>query len=324
MKKGLVMKKRLKSCIIIICILLLLGVGYFIINDFSREAQPVLNPILGNTDMPHFILHEMRYDDFFQFIETPSVSMLNTLSHRENVLSLSEASSDFLPGLVRREIVSDDPVRVFEEPIIRFPNLSVDESLVRFAGDTAEIQTYLAEHGITSKIESAVALGVRAIPLTIWVQAGGENFFITSELQSGASVYRFYTHSEFLERFGVKKGTLIVNRVEIAHVEFHFDYVILPLVATLEALDADIRLLDDGTTLFAYNGVEFILDKTEPSFVEVGNMHNHFLLPPGGYMFLEVMGSEVMVDSTYTMRFILRSMGVEMHIDRDQMLVTIG
>jgi len=325
------MKKKVRIVVIVTCALLLLCVGYFI---FLREAQPMQtlqNPMSGNVDIPYpmsgtadtpyFALYEISGDSFFQFIEAPSVSLLNELSYRKSILSLSETS----PDLIRREIVSDNPVQVFEQPDIRANNLLVSDPILRFIGNTAEIQAYLAEHGITDEIGSVAVLGMSMIPTTIWVQAGDENFFITYDLQSDGSgfAYRFYTHSKFEEQFSVKDGELIVNGIEIAHVKFHFDYVVLPLIATLEALGADTRQLDDGTILFAYNDAEFVLDKSEPSFVEVGMGFNLFMPPPGGYALFEVVDGEVMVDSTYTMREILRLIGAEMRIDNQQMTVMI-
>jgi len=100
----------------------------------------------------------------------------------------------------------------------------VHEPFVRFAGDTGELQAFLAEYGITDEIESVAvvqsATGTRIIssddegrrvsnaPVVIWVQAGGESFFIGVEIHVdgfgdgyGTLVYRFYTHADYLELF---------------------------------------------------------------------------------------------------------------------------
>lgn len=215
---------------IILCVALLFVVGVFILfmlvsSDGSEELS-LPGPVSGDTTTPHFTAYELLGDSlnispFYQFVREPSVESLNRAGGAVRAFSLREGPRETIR--VFPELISPIGEHV-PNPHTTHITLSflVCEPFVRFAGDTAELQAFLAEHGVADEIEYAAvvqsAAGTRIIswdeegrevfdaPVVIWVQAGGESFFIGIEIHTegfediwGTLAYQLYTHSDYLE-----------------------------------------------------------------------------------------------------------------------------
>ena len=344
-----------KAILCIIICLLVLGLGYLAFamlasdgDEESAAATPVVTPAVslqhlpaprpGDNARPHFTAYRMGDEAFYQFIELPSVELLHQVASDVEVFSLSETS----PGLRRRETISREPVVVIEDARDGMMRLShtfwVEESMIRFAGDVAELQAYLAQHGVTGEVEYVALLRAEVI----WVQAGGKSFFITVELRHEgftedgrehihSYVYEFYTHSEFLARTLPSDGTLIVNGVDITegnHVRFHphHDYFSLPLIVVLHTLGVDVQWIDDERISMTYDGVTTILNAKTNDLTRPGTREGILWPPLGVHMMLRIIDGEVIVDSNVLMPEILHEVmgGVEMHVDNEQLTVRIG
>ena len=359
---------------IILCALLLLAGGYFILsmllsndeegnvvnNSVSEEVQHLSTPTLpaprsGDSESPHFMGYELDAKTYYQFVEAPSPETLAQLKRGVTAFSLSETT----PRAVRREDVLSEPLW-YDEGITHIRlgmHFVVDESFLRFVGDTAELQAFLAEQGVTYEIEYVAVLETAANPvmtweqneegnyftssmdssIVIWIRADGKSFFINLKVQfdgpgdnMGTLVYQFYTHADFYELIRPREGTLIVNGVDITegnHVEFHRDHAALSLLPVLRALGADVRWLDNEAASIVFNEIEYVLNVTEMSLFRDGYdaFYDNILVPPiGASGRFEILEGEPIVDAQYTMWQIARALGVEMHVDSEQLVVTIG
>jgi len=349
--------KRLFS--IVVCGLLLLGTGCFASTTPANEEEkeegamsfPIVTPqpassilMSGDSAMPHFTAYSLYYEQFYQFVENPSSDVLNQAEIRERatVYSLSETRE----SVIRRESI-EDPADFGEGTLFRIGNVIVDEPLVRFAGDTVELRAFLSQHGvIVGEIEYVAVLQAPAVPIVVWIQADGESYFIVAEVYfeniqaiieedlegplESRLVYRFYSRSAFYELIRQREGTLIVNGIDItdeAHIVFHHGFVELPFVAVLEALGADVQWIEDEMISITYAGKEYTLNIGEgslPGFVEVetGQYHPLFVLG-GGFMMFEVLDNELII-TNWSMSGAMRALGVEMRVDEQRQVVTIG
>ena len=222
----LLIKRLIVILVVLFCVFLFFAGGA---PDAESEVLLLPNPVSGDAARPHFTAYESSpARTFFQFVREPSVEILNQWEGKVRVFSLSER-----PGFIRVETISSDPIFVGEAESFAGPigmKFFVDESMIRFVGDTAALQSFLAEHGITDEIQYVAALqsAARSItirtgaggwrvalaPVVIWVQAGGESFFIAIErhfgsifimghrvYDTGTLVYRLHAHADYLELY---------------------------------------------------------------------------------------------------------------------------
>jgi len=327
---------------IALCVLLVLVAGYLVlsvlISDDMGESvpiavrQPLPDPRPGDSANPHFTAYKLSYERFYQFVEAPSLEILNQMESGERafVYSLSKTTET---AIMRKEL-DGNPIDAEEDNLFRIGNIIVDESLVKFSGDRVKLQTFLGQHGVIGEIEYVAVLQVPAVPIVIWTQVGNQSFFITIEAvfeditnHTGALSYQFYTQSDFYELIRQGAGTLIVNGIYItgeSHIVFHYGHVELPLVAVLEALGADVQWLEDEIILIAYADKEYKLDINRRSLVEVETDQLHSLLVTGGGVVrFEVLDGELIV-TNWSIWAVLQALGAEIHIDRAQMVVTIS
>lgn len=108
------------------------------------------------------------------------------------------------------------------------------------------------------------------------------------------------------------------------YVKLHNDqgYADLPLTAIMDALGAEIKWEDNITALFAFDGKEYILNIEECSLVYNGGMINILSTPPGGSRYYQVIGNELIIDST-TIRGFFSIIGVSIKLDYSNMVVVI-
>ena len=305
-------------------------------NNSAEKPQSFPKPRSGDRMNPYFISYMMHYQSFHQFVKRPSLELLLKYADDKGTrFSLSEMSL----GLIRREVYREDSVSIRED----IPNVMrlclhfvVGERLIRFAGDMAELQAYLAQHGVTDEIEYVAVLQAAAI----WIQAGGESLFIDVEWSDTEYIdgvmqpiysYQFYTQAEFYELMHPTDGTLIVNGRDLTdkdHVTFQRELVGIPLLTVLRTLGAGVQWLDDNTAFIVYEGKEFTLNMAEMSLFEVGGgssfSENLLMLPVGATGILRAVDSDIVVDVQTTMWQIARAMGISVHINRGDRTVTIG
>jgi len=238
----------MKKKYIILGVVLLLVAGavilFMLTSNSETEGLSLPAPRSGDAATPHFTLYDLRGTGrtglFHRFVQEPSLEILNRAEGGVYVLSLTETQVG-QTGIQVETITVDPPsivVRTVPMRIGTNMNIIVCESLIRFAGNTEELQTFLAEHGVTDEIEYIAVVNsasrsltlssdnegrrVTVSPFVIWVQAGGESFFIGVESHTdgfgdpyGTRVYEFFTRADYLELFEqrVRENTFVLDRL---------------------------------------------------------------------------------------------------------------
>ena len=285
------------------------------------------------------IEYYLKKSAYYEFFEAPSKDILR---QRENVKKVSAFSILTVgEGLIRREIISEDPVIVIEEPegLLRMGYyLPVYRSLISFVSNNLEMEQYLFSNGITGDVESVAIVYTEGTPVTIWVMVSQKNYFITinekqEDIKGGgfdetSYVYRLYSHSDYLEKIEYKDAKLIVNGKDISsgnHArlnQFHED---LPFTAILQALGAKVTWEDKRIATITYEGIDYIFDIEDYSFYRVGGQKNLFLMTYGGYNHYQIIENELMVNANVILSVTHGiDLDLEIRVDREALVISIS
>jgi len=198
------------------------------------------------TTMNKIAIYTLSSNIFNQFIGNPSVDILNETTEGISKHVYPDQGEVFYRGLA-------SPLRI-------------NNLLMSFAGDTAELEKYLAQNGITATVENtALIYNKPKIPVAIWIKTDQSNFFIAVEDEpiSGLTalpnnwnvnnftyVYTLYEQAAYCEEFKidtrVEDAKLIVKGKDITagnHVKINFEYQLaeIPITALLKALGVKIE-----------------------------------------------------------------------------------
>jgi len=304
-----------------------------IISFFQRIIDFFKNLFLPSGKEPtlnSFTLYELGRDSFYNFIENPSQIFLE---ESRRIVALSKLSNS---SLIKHEFLNENPIVTGEADTFRLSSSwLVYGSLVDFAGNTAALEKYLSQNGVAGTIDNVALLHLANVPVTIWLSVNQASYFITVEHKSGYFArgynYSLYNHSDYVKKFGVKDGTLIVNGNDITDgnyvkIDIAYRLALLPLMATFEELGADVKWIDNATISITYNAKEYVLDTGAVSFIDVEENKNIPLFLDGGtgYAFFQIIDNDLILDSP-TMNIILRELtDLKLTINYDELTVNIG
>jgi len=329
------------SICVILCVMTGCGAHIIATTALSRLDTKVPG---GGSIINKVKVYELGRDIYYQFIENPSYDILDRQGSKTGVsiYSLSTTSA----GLIEVETISYRPGSIYEygEGMLRIGSasgLAVYGSLIDFAGNKTEIKKYLAQKGVTASIESVCVISGLQITDTIWVKTDKGNYFITidekqedyiNDPQKTTYVYRFYTQTEYCQKFSPKNCTLIINGKDITsgnYEKLYYNYADLPMTAIMKALGAKVEWQNKTTALITCGDKKYILNTTKCTLFDVGKpqdddlKYNIITVFPGGYRFYKVVGDEFVLDSS-TMGRVVALMGAKINIDYEKAVITIG
>ena len=301
-----------------------------------ESIRTAIESTIGSKTMNCFVSFDVKKDIFYAFMENPS---MDVLLHGEGTsIGIFSNSSN---GTIQFEGISGSEINSVEAPAGVFrlgDSTPVHESLLDFAGDNAEVAKYLIQHDVMGGIENLAVISLPSIPVVIWVQVGQENYFITLDdqyyedcidIHKTTYVYRLYTQEEYVNKFGMKTGSLFVNGKEVTvknPIKIYFDYAELPLTTVLENLGGNVKWQNDNIATISFKGKKYKLDMEKISVIKVGRKLDNLIMPiTGGYRFYETVDRELILDSNMIQQ-VLKQMGAEISIaiDRSQFVVLIN
>ncbi len=289
----------------------------------------------GGEEMSRFTAYDLNRDVFYSFIESPSMDILNQQDMGTLVYTFSKTPF----GKIQRERISEDTVITEKAPSGEFRlsyNNLIDMSLVNFVGNEKEIAKYLNKNGVSGNLESISCISTMGIPMAIWVRVDNDNYFITisenydedyDENGESRHIYRFYTQSEYLEKFLPKDSILninVQNTTNLIYAKIHFSDIELPLIEVLKRLDFNIEWRDDNIADLTYKNQKFVLDLLKVSLCKMESKSNYITSIKGGYIFCKIINKEIFVNS-WVIQNIMYDIGepVQINIDNENLIVTI-
>ena len=129
-----------------------------------------------------------------------------------------------------------------------------------------------------------------------------------------------------------KEGTLTVNGVTyeapvkiFAGTKDYSPDAVVPLIAVLKILGAEVVWRDGRTADIAIEGKQYVLDLEAHSLIEGGETFNLIATPPGGSNLYEEAEKELFLSAgTMSAAFRLMELPVVSHVDYEAATVTIG
>jgi len=204
--------KILQTIVVLMIIISSIFMMLFFATNITSNAQ---------SDGDIMIFDHVDRTLFHQFLENPSREMLEYPGNNVSVEPLPATANLFWNHRVTSHL--------------RGGRLNIDD-LYAFLGN---IQNFLIENGITVEVESVSLIGTHAVPVLIWVDLVGEDFFITvnespevglSHTLIYGNVYKLYSHQEFVGRFGVTllevyptTSPVLVNGENVAFQAYHIN-----------------------------------------------------------------------------------------------------
>ena len=299
-------------------------------------------------DIGEVIVYSMSHEAFRDFINNPSLEIFD---NEENIYGGSVYSlvdiqlystmwevvppNTFVKG-VRRLGIRSGTVDEDAHGVIRIDNLPIHTDFVEFFTN-GSIETFILENGISDEIEMCHVIYVpeTPIPLTAWVKAGNDYFITINELLNDYSfdlphyVYRFYTKDQFIIKFGLKNGTLIVNGEDITgtnYVKFENEFVYLSFRVILEKLGCTVEWDGENTRAIFYNenGKYALRLKEYPMLVEISDLTRTEPTPPGGVgnVFCKIINDRIILD-VQSMRSVVKLVGAIIDVNYDELTVSV-
>ena len=307
-------------------------------NQPTQKVSPQQSPTStpgGVAEMNHIPTYEIKRDVFYEFIENPSLAVLQQAERgtHSSVLMKSDTA-----GIILRESHGVEPPRVYEHKsgALRLLNNNlfiVHESLLDFFCNRKVLEEFLHRNGVEGEVSEFALLAHISTPLTVWMVINQENYFITLDDESNdyadwdktTYTYRLYTHSKYLNKFGMKDGQLFVNGVDITgenYVKFHFEYAEVPILPIIYALGA-VVVETDGIYHITYNGEDFIYDPEGDLFQRGDDAQSNALQPVGGgYRFRTFVDGVPIMDS-FSVRSVLRLLGAGIAVNHETLRIDV-
>ncbi len=256
-------------------------------------------------------IYDISRQVFFEFIESPSVDILNT---KNSGIHSYPSEGDKIY----------DSTGVF----------TIDKSFVDFV-DVESIQKYLSDNGYNTVVDGVLLFRESSLSYCIWIVTAEEDFAITinEKLDDYYSdepyVYRLHTQAEFVDKFSRIEGKAVINGKSLpddAIVYIYHNYAEVPLLASLECYGAEIISNNGDIAELKLNGETYYLDLVSRNFYRAGEERdNLFHQVDGGVSYYYVLGNDMMVDDI-VFRYIIEDItGVfpKVHIDRNTKIVEI-
>ena len=258
-------------------------------------------------------IYDISRQVFFEFIESPSVDILNT---KNSGIHSYPSEGDKIY----------DSTGVF----------TIDQSLVDFV-DVESLQKYLSDNGYNTVVDGVLLFRESSLSACIWIVTAEEDFAITinektdDHYSDESYVYRLYTQTEFVDKFSRIEGKAIINGKELpedAIVYIYHNYAELPLLASLECYGAKTISNDGEIAKFSISGVVYCLEINRYKLYKEGNEKNDlFPALDGGVTYMYSHGMDVMVDDN-VFRCIVEDLITgdfsKINIDRDNKVVEIS
>lgn len=320
-------KKTKLSVAVLVCFISLTWV--------SIPSLAVNDPIESGGVM----VYSFDYDIFCEFIENPMREKLDQ-SGNDGVI-ISVFTKNITSGdQIKREIVSEVSARIYEgnDGELMIGKLPVFSSLIDFVNNKECLKKTLIENGAVGEIKDAVLLNVRNMPVTIWLMTDHEDYFITvderfddyfNRVDRSAYVYRFYSYSDYYDKFRVKNGKLFINgkdATEGNYVKVHYSGAYLPLRTVIEHLGAAIEWdTERNVAVIFYNNKTYVFDPYKFSLIDTMTETNILIMPPGGvYYYCKIIDNRIIMNN-YSIQDIISLMGADakINVDYDNLKIEI-
>lgn len=244
------------------------------------------------------LIHKISRDVYQEFLNQPSCELL-----KKNILSTFSYAND------GEWFVTSNGTR-----------FRIGDSLVDFLQNNTN--EYLSQHNVRGNVEHMVLLSAPKMPITLWVKTSEENCYITinEEPEDMLYIYRYYTQTEYNNKYVCKKGKLLVNNKEILTEnlpKIYNDYADIPFLSVMKSLGADIQQQNEKQFLVSFKNKVYTLDIHNCSlYVGENTKDNFFNKVDGGVFFKYSVENDVMVDSV-TLGSVLYDMGQKITVKTD-------
>ena len=255
-------------------------------------------------------IYDISRQVFFEFIESPSVEILNT---KNSGIHSYPSEGD--------KIYASTGV------------FTIDQSFVDFV-DVESIKKYLSDNGHDATVEGVLVFRESSLSVCIWIITIEEDFVITIDeltddwYSDEPYVYRLYTQAEFVDKFSRIEGKAVINGKSLPDdsiVYIYHDYAEVPLLASLECYGAKTISNDGNIAKFSFDGEVYCLEIKRYKLYKEGNDINIFPGIDGGVTYMYSHGNDIMVDD-WIFRLIVRELTdnlSEMNMDRTTKIVEI-
>jgi len=306
-----------------------------------------------NYNGSEMIMYHIWQDTFRELIETAD---RNLMLEVEQIVHYRLSEQDNM--LLRFMLIHEREDTLFfrdEAEAYGVPGLTIDLTLFETFSSTEEIEKILRENGIHEPVADYVIFYhelyvEQGIPPTVVVYTDSSVYFISIEMTDGIPLNHIYTHSEYLEKYRMHDGELIVDETVIPTpaetLTFEYRQMLAPIRLILEAIECDIRIESEIanfeeiflhgladltlTMYFSRNGKDYALEVERwfPGLIDIetGNYllyvfpqdHLHFV--HGRFATAEEF--EFYVDET-VLQNILELLGVTVEVDYTTRQLTI-
>lgn len=241
-----------------------------------------------------FEVYLIEVNTFREFLSNQSMDVLQNDNKGIYVFEKSNRKN-----YVKRTTVSDMSYIVdeYESGIMRIGNLPVYSEFIDFVGNLENIEQLLKENNVDCIVKDYVLIECTKtynIPVTIWIQTNRESYFVTIDEEVGYCntlstdfKYNLYTSNNYLEKFQLKDGTVIVNETDVSDkisVKFENKEFYLPFRSVVESLGGYVEWNSkEKIAFFSKGDKKYALRINQyPYLVEMKDLFNEFPIAPGG------------------------------------------
>ncbi len=179
---------------------------------------------------------------------------------------------------------------------------------VEVLSDPVKLRNLFIEHGIElPRYPTTVCLIDTAgwVPVYL-VKCGNVNYFVENVLSweyPYESTYKIYSTDDFIEYAKDKKGTLVINGVQVEdeHAVANSQYCLVSITNLLKGMGAEIDWESTTNADITYNGKKFVIERDtmgRTSFYEVGGDQDYFMLV-GGTPVWEFLDFDILIDDEH-------------------------
>lgn len=241
-----------------------------------------------------FEVYLIDINTFREFLNNPSMDILKNDNKDMYVFEKSNRKN-----YVKRTTVSDISYIVdeYESGIMRIGDLPVYSEFIDFIGNLENIEQLLKDNNVDCIVKDYVLIECTKtynIPVTIWIQTNRENYFVTIDEEvdycnplSMDFKYNLYTNNEYINKFQLKDGTVIINDKDVSDkifVKFENKEVYLPFRSVVESLGGYVEWNSkEKIAFFSKDNKRYALRLNQyPYIVEIKDLFSEFPIAPGG------------------------------------------